>query len=61
MQHWNQLPADVLGTLPCKTIIFKKKVRKVITEVSYRKMKCVGNHLKVEGSEEELNENHPKV
>ena len=32
--HWNRLPADVLGTLLCKPIIFKKKVRKVIIEVS---------------------------
>ena len=34
IQHWNQLPAEVLGTLPCKPIVFKKRVRKVITEVS---------------------------
>jgi hypothetical protein len=34
MQHWNQLPADVLETLPCKQTTFKKRVRKVITEVS---------------------------
>jgi len=34
IQHWNQLPAEVLGTLPCKPIIFKKRVRKVIIEVS---------------------------
>ena len=33
IQHWNQLPAEVLGTLPCKPIIFKKWVRKVIIEV----------------------------
>jgi len=34
IQHWNQLPADVLGTLPCKPIIFKKRVRKLIIVVS---------------------------
>ena len=34
IQHWNQLPAEVLGTLPYKPIIFKKRVRKVIIEVS---------------------------
>jgi len=28
IQHWNQLPAEVLGTLPCKPITFKKRVRK---------------------------------
>jgi len=33
VQHWNQLPAEVLGTLPCKPIIFKMRVRKVIIEV----------------------------
>ena len=34
IQHWNQLPAEVLGTLLCKSIIFKKRIRKVIIEVS---------------------------
>jgi len=34
IQHWNQLPAEMLGTLPCKPIIFKKRVRKVIIEMS---------------------------
>jgi len=34
IQHWNQLPAEVLGTLLCKPIIFEKRVRKVIIEVS---------------------------
>jgi len=32
--HWNQLPAEVLGTLPCKPITFKKRVRKAIIQVS---------------------------
>ena len=32
--HWNQLPTEVLGTLPCKTITFKKRVRKVIIELN---------------------------
>jgi len=27
IQHWNQLPAEVLGTIPCKPIIFKNRVR----------------------------------
>ena len=30
IQHWNKLSAEVLGTVPCKPIIFKKRVRKVI-------------------------------
>jgi len=32
IQHWNQLTAEVLGTLPCKPVTFKKRVRKVIIE-----------------------------
>jgi len=34
IQHWNQLPAEVLGTLPCKPITFKKRVRKAIIELN---------------------------
>ena len=34
IQHWNQIPADVLGTLPCNPITFKKRVRKVIIELN---------------------------
>ena len=34
IQHWNQLSAEVLSSLPCKRIIFKKRVRKVIIKVS---------------------------
>jgi len=34
IQHWNQLPAEVLGTVPCKPVTFKKKVRKVIIELN---------------------------
>jgi len=34
IHHWNQLPAEVLGTLPCKPTTFKKRVRKAIIEVS---------------------------
>jgi len=29
IQHWNQLPTEVLGILPCKPITFKKRVRKL--------------------------------
>jgi hypothetical protein len=32
IQQWNQLQAEVLGTLPCKPITFKMRVRKVIIE-----------------------------
>jgi len=34
IQHWNHLPAEVLGTLSCKSITFKKRVRKVIIELN---------------------------
>ena len=27
IQHWNQLPAEALGILPCKPITFRKRVR----------------------------------
>ena len=33
IQDWNQLPADVLGTLHCKPNTLKKRVREVIIEV----------------------------
>jgi len=32
IQPWNQLPAEVLGILPCKPITFKKRIRKVKIE-----------------------------
>jgi hypothetical protein len=31
---WNRLPAEILGTLPCKTNSFRKRVRKVINVVN---------------------------
>jgi hypothetical protein len=34
VHHWNQLPAEALGTLPCKPITFEKRVRKAIIKVS---------------------------
>ena len=34
IQDWNQLPAEVLGTLPCKLKTLKKRARKAIIEVS---------------------------
>jgi len=34
IQDWNQLPVEVLGTLPRKPNTLKKRVRKVINEVS---------------------------
>jgi len=34
IQHWNQLPAEVLGILPTKPITFKKRERKMIIELN---------------------------
>jgi hypothetical protein len=34
IQLWNQLPTDVLETIPCKQITFKNRARKAIIEVS---------------------------
>ena len=34
IEHWSQLPAKVLETLPRKPATFKRRVRKVLTEVS---------------------------
>jgi hypothetical protein len=34
IQDWNQLPAEVLGTLPCKPNTLKKRVRNAVIEVS---------------------------
>jgi hypothetical protein len=31
---WNQLPAEILRTLPCKPCAFRKRVRKVINVVN---------------------------
>jgi len=30
IKNWNQLPAEVLGTFPCKATTFRNSVRKVI-------------------------------
>jgi hypothetical protein len=34
IQLWNQLPAEILGTVPCKPSAFRKRVRKVINVVN---------------------------
>jgi hypothetical protein len=36
IQVWNQLPADVLGTLSCKPSNFRKRVRKVINKAKLK-------------------------
>ena len=45
---WNRLPAQNLGTLPCKPNAFRKSVTRVINVVNWRKYKCVENYLKVQ-------------
>ena len=30
IKKWNQLPAEALGTFPCKSKIFRNRVRKAI-------------------------------
>jgi hypothetical protein len=34
IQQWNLLPAEVLETLPCKPVTFKRRVKTVLIEVS---------------------------
>jgi hypothetical protein len=31
---WNRLPAEILGTLPCKPSAFRKRIRRVINVVN---------------------------
>jgi hypothetical protein len=31
--EYNVIPVDALGTFPCKPSIFRKRVRKVISEI----------------------------
>jgi hypothetical protein len=50
IQLWNQLPAVVLGNLPCKQITFKKRVRKAVIEFNETEVKCAGSHRKVKRS-----------
>jgi hypothetical protein len=37
IKNWNQLPAEALGTSPCKSNIFRKRVRKEIISGMKRK------------------------
>jgi hypothetical protein len=36
IQVWNQLPADVLGTLSCKPSTFRKRIMKVINKAKLK-------------------------
>ena len=52
IKNWNQLPAEALGTFPCKPKIFRIRVRNVIINgVKWKEEKCGENHLKVQWSE----------
>jgi hypothetical protein len=33
IEHWNQLPAEVLEPFPCNSTTFRERLRKVISEV----------------------------
>ena len=37
IKNWNQLPAEALGTFPCRPKIFRKRVRKAIINGVKRK------------------------
>jgi hypothetical protein len=37
IKNWKQLPAEALGTSPCKTKIFRKRVKKTIINGVIRK------------------------
>jgi len=52
IKKWNQLPAEALGTFPCKSKIFRNRVRKaIINRVKWKEQKCGESHLKVLWSE----------
>jgi len=49
IKNWNQLPAEALGTFPCKPKIFRKRVRKeIISGMNRKEKKCGENRLKVQ-------------
>jgi hypothetical protein len=43
---WNRLPAEILGTVPCKPSAFRKRIRRVINVVNERESEWVVNYLK---------------
>jgi hypothetical protein len=48
IKNWNQLPAEALWTFPCKSKIFRNRIRKeTINGVKLKVKKCGENHLKV--------------
>jgi len=52
IKNWNQLPAEALGTFPCKTKIFRNGIRKTIVNgVKWKEWKGGENRLKVQWSE----------
>ena len=47
IKNWKQLPAEALGTFPCKPKTFRKRVRKaVINGAKGKEQKCGENRLK---------------
>ena len=50
IKHWNQLPAEALGTFPSRSRVFRKRVRKVIiSEVKWRDLKRADGTSKSRG------------
>jgi hypothetical protein len=44
--NWNQLPADILASVPCKLNIFRKRVKKVVNnQVNQVGIKCKYLHI----------------
>ena len=50
IKNWNQLPAEALGTFPCKPKNFRER-KETINGVKRKELKCSENHLKVNLSE----------
>jgi len=47
IQIWKRLPAEILGTLPCKANDFRERIMRVINVVNRRKCEWVVNYLKI--------------
>ena len=46
IKYWKQLPAEALGTFPCKSEVFSFGVRKaIIIGVKWNEQQCGENHL----------------
>jgi hypothetical protein len=49
MTNWNRLLAETLGSFPCKSKIFRKRIRKaVVSGLKQSEWKCEENSLDVQ-------------